>query len=316
MLKNKIIALLSVATMMFSLATVASAEKTSIITDPTFAVKYNKDNGDGTHSYYFGISYTFEGTDPITFTSEVMNPDEVEDGEDEILGYKGLGFNCLDIILENTPGVTDKITKVSGTKGITFTQDNLDISCTVTDPSAYFTLKDRGENLYTKFTVTTSEYIDPTAFKCKTLVIGLVDLGTTASESPIAKESWKYSSDPAAITAGAADFLAYTGASSDVNAIDDLDGTVEGIQEIKDKFAGKYYVVGEVEVDGATPVENLYLYAYLADNTADKHYAPDSIGTLLNASGAGVVGTIVPVLVVADEAAAELDYQFGMGTLN
>lgn len=202
MLKNKIIALLSVATMMFSFATIVSAEKTPIVTDPTFAVKYNKDNGDGTHSYYFGVSFP-EETSPFTFKKTVINQDEVDsDGADPEYECSGIGLQCLEIILEaNDASAT--ITKVSGTKGISFTQDNLNINFTATAASDFNKLTSRGDNIWTKFTVTTNAYVEPTAFKCSKLTLAIKDAANFSN-------SWVYSSDPEMIEAKQADFLAYT----------------------------------------------------------------------------------------------------------
>lgn len=204
MLKNKIIALLSVATMMFSFVTIANAEKTPIVTDPTFAVKLNKQNADGTCTYYFGVS--FDDADPFTFKKTLLNENYEEDGEDPEYEYSGIGAQLLDIVLEANDA-SAAITKVTGTKGISFTQANLDINYTATTVADYAKLSSRGEGIYTKFTVTTSKYVDPADFKCAKLTLAIKDASN-------ASNSWVYSSDAAMVEAGAADFLAYTAKST------------------------------------------------------------------------------------------------------
>lgn len=110
--------------------------------------------------------------------------------------------------------------------------------------------------------------------------------------------------------------ITITGGAPVANEIDKLDTSIEGMDEIVSAFAGKYYVVGSaVALDAATAVENLYLYAQI-NNAGDKHYAEKSIGSLLKASGAGVVGSVVPVLVVADADAAALNYTFNADAKN
>lgn len=110
--------------------------------------------------------------------------------------------------------------------------------------------------------------------------------------------------------------MTITGGAPVANEINKLDTSIEGMDEIVSAFAGKYYVVGSaVALDAATAVENLYLYAQI-NNAGEKHYAEKSIGSLLKASGAGVVGSVVPVLVVADADAAALNYTFNADAKN
>lgn len=205
MFKNKIIALLSVVTMMFSFATVANAEKTALITDPTYFIDdlgYMDELG---YAYAVGISYDEYGTtNPFTFVRTGANALTYK--------YSGIGFAMANIKLEGFK-MTDDTMVANATMDGTYDLNKnglLNFTLSGNDlvvPDTTGALTDKGAVF---FVIISQEEVDLADVTCSDVTLYIKDFGTTAAKNPSIVNEWTYSSDPAMVAGGKADFLAYT----------------------------------------------------------------------------------------------------------
>lgn len=218
MMKNKIIALISVFAMAFSFTTSINAaentEKTKIIKDPTFFVKEDSSlvSEYGLYMYYLGVNYTYDGADPIDYAlTETTFPVPSKK-------YSGAGFKSVTMYLDvpeegsedanifdsfdtATYGVigSTMFSDITGMITNTSTDSNLFKPSTIIDEGAVF------------FTLYSTSPVDTSKIKCTNLTLLIQDYGDTAVASPTVQQSWSYSSDVDMVDAGNADFYAYTG---------------------------------------------------------------------------------------------------------